>query len=169
MVEDFSCLGALVECEGGCEKEIRRRITVGKVAMQGLEKIWKDKHVSLQTKPRIVNPTIFPVILYGCKTWTKTRAMEKKIDASEMWIWRRMLRVSWTEKRMNESILMEIGHERGNMSVRQRAANQKMMFFGHVMRANGIEKDMMLACGEGRGKRGLRGRGGWRKYIRFQG
>ena len=65
VVEDFSLLGALVGCEGGCEKEIQRRITLGKVAMQGIEKIWKDKHASLQTKTRIVNAMIFPVILYG--------------------------------------------------------------------------------------------------------
>ena len=84
MIEDFSLLGAFVECEGRREKEIQRRITLGKVAMQGLEKIWKEKHVSLQTKTRIVNAMIFPVILYGCETWTKTRATEKKIDASEM-------------------------------------------------------------------------------------
>ena len=121
-------MGALVECEG--EKEIRGRITLGKVAMQGLEKIWKDKHLSLETKTRIVNAMIFPVILYGCETWTKTREMEKKIDACEMWTWRKMLRVSWTEKRTNESILMEIGQARGVLSLRQMAAKQKMMFFG---------------------------------------
>ena len=154
MVEDFSCLGALVECEGGCEKEIRRRITLGKVVMQGLEKIWKDKYLSLQTKTRIVNAMTFPVILYGCETWTKTRAMEKKIDASEMWIWRRTLRVSWTKMRTNQSILMEIGHTRGDLSLRQRAAKQKMMFFCHVIRANGMETNMMLACREGRRKTG---------------
>jgi len=122
--------------------------------MQGLEKIWKDKHVSLQTKTRIVNAMIFPVILHGCETWTKTREMEKKIDACEMWIWRKMLRVSWTEKRTNESILMEIGQARGVLSLRERAAKQKMIFFGHVMRANSMEKDMMMSCCEGRRKRG---------------
>jgi len=87
----------------------------GRVTMQGLEKIWKVKHVSLQTKTRIVNTMIIPVILYGCVTWTKTRAMEKKIDECEMWIWRRMTKVSWTEKRTNESILMKIGHARGDI------------------------------------------------------
>ena len=85
------------------------------MAIRGYEKVWKDKHVSLHTKARIVNAMIFPVILYDCETWTKTRAMEKKIDACEMWIWRRMLRVSWIEKRTNESILMEIGHARGDI------------------------------------------------------
>ena len=93
------------------------------------------------------------MILYGCETWTKTRAMEKIIYVCEMWIRRRMLRVSWTEKRTNESILMEIGRARGDMSLRQRAAKQKMTFCGHVMRANSMEKDMMLTCGEGRRKR----------------
>ena len=87
--------------------------------------------MSVQTKTRIVNAMIFPVILSGCEKWTKTREMEKKIDANEMWIRRR--RVSWTEKRTNESIPMEIGRARGNISLRQRAAKQKMMFFGHVM------------------------------------
>src|SRR6218665_854371 len=92
-IEDFSFLGALVECEGRCEKDIRRRITLGKMAIQHLGKILKDKHVSLQTKTRIVNAMIFPVILYGCETWTKTRAMENKIDACEIWTWKKMLRV----------------------------------------------------------------------------
>jgi len=94
VVDGFSFLGALIECEGRCEKEIRRRITLGKVAMQGLEKIWKDKHISLQTKTRIVNAMICPVILYVCETRTQTREMEKKIDACEMWIWRKTLKVS---------------------------------------------------------------------------
>src|SRR6218665_494778 len=81
--------------------------------------------------------------------------MEKKIDACEMWIWRRMLKVSWTEKRTNESIMMEIGHARGDISLRQRAAKDKLVFFGHVMIAKfGMEKHMMLAYGEGRRKRG---------------
>src|SRR6218665_2507641 len=79
VIEDFSFLVSLVECEGRGVKEIRRRITLHKVAMQGLEKIWKDKHVSLQTKTRIVNAMIFPVLIFGCEAWTKTRAIEKKI------------------------------------------------------------------------------------------
>src|SRR6218665_3146553 len=126
---------------------------LGKVTLQGLEKIWKDKHVSLQTKTRIENAMIFPVILYGFETWTnstKTREMEKKIDACETWVWRRMPRVSWTENRTNESIMKEIGHARGDMSLRQRAAKQKLVFFGQVTRANDMEKDMMLAYEEGR-------------------
>src|SRR6218665_4008007 len=90
--------------------------------------------------------------------------MEEKIDACKMWIWRKMLMISWTEKRTNESILMVIGKARGVLSLRQRAAKQKMMFFSHVMRANGIENDMMLACFEGRRKRG-RPKKKWMKEI----
>src|SRR6218665_1031884 len=78
-----------------------------------------------------------------------TRAMEKKIDACKMWTWR-MLRVAWTERRTNELILQEIGKMRGDLSLLQKAIRPKMMFFGHVMGADGLEKEMMLACGEGR-------------------
>ena len=164
VVSSFCFLGALIDREGSCEGEIRRRITLGKGAMQGLEKIWKDKFVSLGTKTRIVKAMVFPVVLYGCETWTKTKAVEKKIEACEMWIWRKMLRVSWTEKRTNESILKEIGHLRGSMTLGQRAIRQKMAYFGHVMRANGMEKEMMLACGEGKRRRG-RPRKRWMEEI----
>src|ERR1700733_13050358 len=164
VVTSFSFLGAMIVREGGCDGEIRRRITLGRMAMQGMEKIWKDKHVSIMTKTRIVKAMIFPVVLYGCETWTKTKAMEKKIDACEMWIWRRMLRVSWTEKRTNVSILQEIGQLRGNLTLGQRAARQKLMFFGHVMRSDGLEKEMMLACGEGERRRG-RPRKRWMEEI----
>ena len=120
--------------------------------------------MSLGTKTRIVKAMVFPVVLYGCETWTKTKAVEKKIEACEMWIWRKMLRVSWTEKRTNESILKEIGHLRGSMTLGQRAIRQKMAYFGHVMRANGMEKEMMLACGEGKRRRG-RPRKRWMEEI----
>jgi hypothetical protein len=164
VVTSFCFLGAMIENDGGCDREMRRRIALGKTAAKGLEKIWKDKHVSLMTKTRIVKAMIFPVVLYGCETWTKTKALEKKINACEMWIWRKVLRTPWIEKRTNESILQEIGQSRGNMSLGQRAARQKMAFFGHVMRANGLEKEMMLACGEGKRRRG-RPRRRWMEEI----
>ena len=109
---------------------------------------------------------IFPVILYGCETWTKTRVMEKKCNACEMWIWTQMLRVSWSEKRTNESIQIEIGQARGDMSLKHWAAKQKMLFSGQVMWANGLEKEVMLACREGRRKRG-RPRKRWMEEIRI--
>ena len=145
-----------------CPKQVLewRRITLGKVAMQGLDKIWKDNHVSFQTKTRIVNAMIFQVILYGCETWIKTRAMEKKIDA-EMWIWRKRLRVSCTENTTNESILMEIGGTRGDLSQQNRRCCSlamwceqtvwKRIWCWHAAR----EEEKETVC--------LQGRGGWRK------
>ena|SRR6218665_372343 len=79
--------------------------------MIGLEKLWRDKHMSIDTQKRIVRMLIFPTVLYGCETWTMTNKMEKKINACEMWIWRKMQRISWTEKKTNESVRMEIGIE----------------------------------------------------------
>src|ERR1700757_5133302 len=134
--------------------EVKRRMALSKVAMRGLDKVWKDKHVSVETKTRLVKALIFPITLYGCETWTKTKALQKKIDACEMWIWRKMLRISWTEKRTNVSVLQEIGEMRGELTLQDKATKQKLMYFGHVMRSNGLEKEMMLGCGEGKRGRG---------------
>ena len=108
---------------------------------------------SKETKAGLVKSMIFPIVLYGCETWTKTKALEDKIDACEMWIWRSLLGISWREKRTNASVIQEIGQLRGDLTLQQRAIRQKLMYFGHVMRAEGMEK-MMLACGEGRRSRG---------------
>ena len=88
----------------------------GKRSNAGIGKIWKDKVVSLEMKTRIVKVIIIPVVLCGCEAWTKTKAQEKKIEACEMWIWWRMLRASWTEKRTNEHILEDIEHLRRDMT-----------------------------------------------------
>jgi hypothetical protein len=80
--------------------------------------------------------------------------MDNNIAACEMWIWRRLLGISWKERRTNESVIQELGHLRGDMTLLQRIIKQKMMYFGHVMRADGLEKEMMLACGEGTRRRG---------------
>jgi hypothetical protein len=149
VVSSFTFLGSMIEKEGRSDMEIRRRVIMGKTAMNGLEKIWKDKYVSRETKKRLVRALIFPVVLYGCETWTKTRDMEKKINACEMWIWRKMLRISWTEKRTNESVREELGIEREE-TLQQTATWRKLSYFGHVMRSNGLEKELMTACGEGR-------------------
>jgi hypothetical protein len=164
VVTSFSFLGSVIEKEGRCETEVRRRITLGKVAMQGMEKIWRDRHVSMETKTGLVKSMIFPIVLYGSETWTKTKAIADKIDACEMWIWRRLLRISWTEKRTNVSVLQEIGQLRGDMTLQQRAIRQKLTYFGHVMRADGMEKEMMLACGEGTRRKG-RPRTRWMEEV----
>ena len=164
VVTSFCFLGSMIEREGRCEAEVRRRIALGKSAMQGMGKIWRDRHVSLETKTGLVKTMIFPIVLYGCETWTTTKELEKKIDACEMWIWRRMLRISWTERRTNASVIQELGKLRGDLTLQQRAIKQKMIYFGHVMRADGMEKRMMLASGEGRRRRG-RPRKRWMEEI----
>ena len=102
---------------------------------------------------RLVRALIIPTVLYGCETWTMTKKMRKKINACEMWIWRKMLRISWMEKRANEWVRIDIGIE-NNDSLQQTVLTRKLGFFGHVMRSNGLEKDMMLAYEEGRRKQG---------------
>src|SRR6218665_325962 len=114
--------------------------------------MWKNKNMSKLKEMRIIKAMVFPGVLYGCETWTK--AMEKKIDACKMWIWRRMVRVSWTDRRTNEAILQEIGAMSGGLSLLQRAKQQTTIILEHVRRANVLKKEMMLACGEGR-RRGL--------------
>jgi hypothetical protein len=189
VVTSFPFLGSTVEKEGRCEMEVKRRMALSMAAMRGLEKIWKDKHVSLATKTRLVKALVFPIALYGCETWTKPKALQKKIEACEMWIWRKMLRVPWTAKRTNVSVLQEIGQMRGKLTLQEKATRQKLMYFGHVMRTNGLEKEMMLGCGEGKRGRGrprmrwmdeihertamslaelreaVRDRGEWRRFI----
>src|SRR6218665_2473842 len=86
VVTSFTFLGSEVEKEGRCDKEIKRRVAIGKATMIGLEKLWRDKHMSINTKERIVRTLIFPTVLYGCEMWTMTKKMEKKINACEMWI-----------------------------------------------------------------------------------
>src|SRR6218665_3354108 len=103
-------------------------------------------------KKRIVRTLIFPTVLYGCETWTMTKKMEKKINACEMWIWRKMQRILWMEKKNNESVRMEIGIEEEE-TLQQTALRRKLGFFGHVMRSDGLEKGMMLAHEDGKRRR----------------
>ena len=108
--------------------------------------------MSINTKKRIVRTLIFLTVLYGCETWTMTTKMEKKINACEMWIWRKMQRISWTEKKTDESVRMEIEIE--EETLQQTSLRRKLGFFGHVMQSDGLEKGMMLAHGDGRRRRG---------------
>ena len=96
VVTKFDFLGALITKDGLCEKEVRRRIAMGKGAMGGLTSIWKDRGVTLETKVKLVKVLVFPIVLYGSETWTMRKHEQRKIDAFELWCWRRVLRVSWT-------------------------------------------------------------------------
>src|SRR6218665_1182179 len=109
----------------------------------------------------MVSTLIFLTVLYGCETWTMTKKIEKKVNACEMWIWRKMQRLSWTEKKTNESVRMEIGIEEDE-TLQQTALRRKLGFFGHVMRSDGLEKRTMLEGGE----KDDQGENGWMRYMK---
>ena len=102
VVTKFVFLGALITKDGLCDKEIRRRIAMGKAAMGGLTTVWKDRGITLQTKVKLVKALVFPIVLYGAETWTMRKTERKKIDAFELWCWRRVMRVSWMERKTNK-------------------------------------------------------------------
>ena len=110
-----------------------------------------DKDISVTTKTKLVKAIVFPVASYGCESWTTKKAEQKKIAVFEMWCWRKMLRVSWTEKRTNASIMQQIGTEPMLLNA---ITKQKLTYFGHVMRAEGLEKSVMMGMGDGQRNRG---------------
>ena len=120
--------------------------------MTNLESILKSRDITLPTKVRLVKAMVFPVVMYGCKSWTIKKAEHRKIDAFELWCWRKLLRVPWTARRSNQSILKEISTE---CSLEGLMLKLKLQYFGHLMqRANSLEKTLMLGKIEGRRKRG---------------
>ena len=144
-------LGALITEDALCEKEVRRRIAMGKSAMGGLTSIWKDRGVTLETKVKLVKVLVFPIVLYGAETWTMRKHERRKIDAFELWCWRRVLRVSWMERKTNMSIIANIKPE---WTLESRVAKAALSYFGHVVRAGGMEDDVMLGRMNGARKRG---------------
>ena len=151
VVTKFVFLGALITEDGLCEKEVRRRIAMGKDAMGGLTSIWKDRGVTLETKVKLVKVLVFPIVLYGAETWTMRQHERRKIDAFELWCWRRVLRVSWMERKTNISIIETIKPE---WTLESRMAKAALSYFGHVVRAGGMEEDVMLGRMNGARKRG---------------
>ena len=130
---------------GDCSHEIKRRLLLGRKAMNSLDSILKSRDITLPTKVCLVKAMVFPVIMYGCESWTIKKAEHQRVDAFELWCWRRLLRVSWTAKRSNHSILKEISPE----------YSLKLQYFGHLMwRTDSLEKTLMLGKIEGRRRRG---------------
>jgi Reverse transcriptase (RNA-dependent DNA polymerase) len=162
VVPSFVLLGSIIDEDGECSAEIKRRLVLGRAAMGGLEKIWKDKNISVKTKVELVKALVFPVATYGCESWTLRKNDRKKITTFEYWCWRRMLRISWTEKRTNVSIAAQI--ERIT-PLEDTVTKQKLSYFGHVIRNDGLEKTIMLGMGEGKRGRG-RPRTRWLDEIR---
>ena len=152
IVEEFIFLGSIVNNDGQCSNEIRRRLILGRKAMTSLDKLTKSKDISLATKIRIIKSMVFPITTYGCESWTMKQADRKKIDAFELWCWRRLLRIPWTDKRTNQSVLEEIKPE---LSLEASMLKLRLSYFGHLMRRpESLEKEIMLGMVEGKRRRG---------------
>ena len=151
IVSDFIFWGSKIPADGDCSHEIKRHLLLGRKAMTNLDSILKSKDITLLTKV-CLKAMVFPVVIYGCKSWTVKKAEHQRIDAFELWCWRRLLRVPWTARRSNQSILKEISH---GCSLEELMLKLKLQYFGHLMqRADSLEKTLMLGKTEGRRRRG---------------
>ena len=110
-VADFIFLGSKITADGDCRYEIKRCLLLGRKVMTSLDSILKSRDITLPTKVHLVKAMVFPVVMYGCESWTIKKAEHRRIDAFELWCWRRLLRVTWTARRSNQSVLKEISHE----------------------------------------------------------
>ena len=129
-VREFLFLGSKIAADGDCSHEIKRRLLLGKKAMTNLDNIFKSRDMTLPTKVHLVKAMVFPVVMYGCDSWTVKRAECRKINAFELWCWRRLLRVPCTARRSNQSILKEISSE---YSLAGLILKLKLQYFGHLM------------------------------------
>ena len=144
--------GSKITADGDCSYEIKRLLLLGRKVMTNLESILKSRDITLPTKVCLVKVMVFPVVMYGCESWTVKKAEHWKIDAFELWCWRRLLRVPWTARRSNQSILKEIGP---GCSLEGLKLKLKVQYFGHLMRrADSLENTLMLGGIEGRRRRG---------------
>ena len=151
-VSDFIFLGSKITADGDCSHEIKRCLLLGRKAMTNLESIFKSRDITLPTKVCLVKAMVFPVVMYGCESWTIKKAEHRRIDAFELWCWRRLLRVPWTARRSNQSIVKEISPE---CSLEGLMLKLKLQYFVHLMqRADSFEKTLMLGKIEGRRRRG---------------
>ena len=151
-VTDFIFLGSKITADGDCSYEIKRCLFLGRKVMTNLDSILKSRDITLPTKVRLVKAMVFLVVVYGCESWTIKKAECRKIDAFELWCWRRLWRVPWTARRPNQSILKEISPE---YSLEGLMLKLKLQYFDHLMwRANSFEKTLMLGKIEGRRRRG---------------
>ena len=152
-------LGSKITADGDCSHEIKRRLLLGRKVMTNLDSILKSRDVTLPIKVHLVKAMVFPVVMYGCESWTVKKAEHWRIDAFELWWWRRLLRVPWTARRSNQSILKEMSP---GISLEGMMLKLKLQYFGHLMhRVDSLEKTLMLG-GIGAGGEGDdRGWDGW--------
>ena len=144
--------GSKITVDGDCSHEIKRCLLLGRKVMTNLDSILKNRDITLPTKVHMVKAMVFPVVLYECESWTVEKAERWRIDALELWCWRRLLRVPWTARRSNQSILKEI---RPGCSLDRLILKLKLQYFGHLMRSiDSLEKTLMLGGIGGRRRRG---------------
>ena len=144
--------GSKITADGDCSHEIHRHLLLGTKGMTNLDSILKSRDITLPTEVCLVEAMVFPVLMYGCENWTIKKAKHRRIDAFELWCWKRLLRVPWTARRSNQSILKEISPE---YSLEGLMLKLKLQYFGHLMgRANSFEKILLLGQIEGRRRRG---------------
>ena len=150
IVRDFILGGSKITADGDCSHEIKRRLLLGRKAMTNLDSILKSRDITIPTKVHLVKAMVFPIVMYGCESWTIKKAEHQRIDAFEVWCWKRLLRVPWTVRRSNLSILEEMSPEYSLEGLKL-----KLQYFGHLMqRAESLEKTLMLGkieCGKRRG------------------
>ena len=151
-VADFIFWGSRITVDGDCSHEIKRHLLFGRKVMTNLDSILKSRDITLPTKVHLVKAVVFPVVMYGRESWTVKKAERWRIDAFELWCWRRLLRVPWTARRSNQSILKEVS---SGCSLEGLMLKLKLQSFGHLMqRADSLEKTLMLGKIEGRRRRG---------------
>ena len=152
-VSDFILGGSKITADGDCSHEIKRCLLLGRKVVTNLDSIFKSRDTTLPKKVRLVKAMVFPVVMYGCESWTVKKAEQRRIDAFELWCWRRLLRVPWTARRSNQSILKEISP---GYSLEGLMLKLKLQYFGHLMRrVDSLEKTLMRG---GIGDRRRRGR-----------
>ena len=152
-VSDLIFLGSKITADGDCSHEIKRCLLLGRKVMANLDSIFKSRDITLPTKVRLVKAMVFPVVMYGCESWTVKKAERQRIDGFELWCWRRLLRVPWTARTSKQSSLNEISP---GISLQGMTLKLKLQYFGHLMlRVDSMEKTLMLG---GIGDRRRRGR-----------
>ena len=150
-VADFIFLGSKSTADDDCSHEIKRRLLFGRKVMTNLDSILKSRDMTLSTKVHLIKAMVFPAVMYRCESWTIKKAEHRRIDAFELWCWRRLLRTPWTARRSNQSILKEISH---GCSLEGLILKLKLQYLGHLMRrAESFEKTLMLGKIEGRRRR----------------
>ena len=149
---DFIFLGSKITADGDCSHEIKRLLLLERKVITNLDSLLKCRDITLPTKVRLVKAMVFPVVVYGCESWTVTKAEHRIIDTFELWCWRRLLRVPWTVRRSNQSILKEISC---GISLEGMMLKLKLQCFGHLMQSvDSLEKTLVLGGNGGRRRRG---------------